>query len=433
MAKTQKLDIILRARDKASGAFGKVGGVLGRLKNQLFSLKGLIVGALGGVAIGAFVKQSIEAFSIQEKAVANLRDALIAAGDAGASSLSGLEKFASGLQSITTVGDEATLQLAAFVSTLTGQTGKQLEQTTLAATALGRALNQNAEAMAIALNRIARGDTATALDRFIPQLRRATTQSERWAAINEVVNKGFDQMKSDANTTGGVLQQFQNAVGDTREAIGEGLAPAMQSLAGLLTDMQGPIQFMVGSFTSGFNQILRQLHSFITEFTGSWQDLVFFSENVGDLVLSGLLENLINLNRNVNKLFGQETPNEGFIQDLQRFTDDQLIQRRQAFNRRLRQIESSPGGPSFGGLGFQLPAFAGAGAGRSSQSLPGGQESRFLTGLSARANNELRLKQSIDSLHNTTKQQAKDISEMQRDVSEIRRAAETASSEPSEL
>lgn len=242
MAKSKRLDLILGAKDRASRPVGGVGRALGGLKTKILAL-GAAVGA--GLSVGAvvsFAKGSVAAFMEQEQAVENLRTALKLAGDENASTLQDMREFASALQEQTTQGDEATLQLAAYVSQLSGLAGKELQSATAATLGLSRATGQGAEIMGRAYLNALEGNF-TSLQRYVPELRSATTEAEKMAIVQDLASKGLTMMSSDAGTTRGAVQQMKNTWGDFREMIGSKLAPIIVSLSGRfkgLVEQVGP-------------------------------------------------------------------------------------------------------------------------------------------------------------------------------------------------
>ena len=268
----KRLDIFLNAHDRASHAIGKVtGGIRGMVK-RITSIPALIGGALGGLAIGAFVKNAVESFGVQEKAVANLRQALIDSGDAGASTLPKIEAFASAVQKVTTQGDEATLGLAAYISGLSKLSGDSLIQATQATLGLARATGQSQETMGRALLNALQGNFET-LQQYIPALRNTTSETEKLALVQDLASKGLNLMTADADTTGGAIQQMKNAFGDTMEAIGGLFAPAIRFAADLLKRLA---EFIQGKFATDFKSGIQAIADFFEPWKQSISEALFY-------------------------------------------------------------------------------------------------------------------------------------------------------------
>ncbi|HUX16025.1 MAG TPA: hypothetical protein VMW52_06100, partial [Phycisphaerae bacterium] len=111
MARERSLDIVIRARDQATGPIKGVSGSLRSFGRQLFNLRGMLMGAIGGAAIGSFLRSSVEAFGRQELAVRNLRSALEELGTPSKTALAEMRSFAAGIQRVTVIGDEAVLEI----------------------------------------------------------------------------------------------------------------------------------------------------------------------------------------------------------------------------------------------------------------------------------------------------------------------------------
>ena len=66
---------------------------------------------------------------------------------------------------------------------------------------------------------------------LIPEMRNASTESEKLAILNQKLSDYWQVAKEKADTFNGALQQAKNAIGDAGEEIGKVLAPAIISLA----------------------------------------------------------------------------------------------------------------------------------------------------------------------------------------------------------
>lgn len=253
MAKTS-FDILLNAKDNASKQFNDVSKASGNMNSKLqgmgSSLKGMI-GPLAAVAAGFLAFKSIKgiisggitAFAEQEKAVLDLTAALKLQGAETESLMPELKTFASELQALTNVGDEATLATMKQL-TLLGVQQDELKGATQAVIGLKEAgMSEAAATKALAL---AREGDFTALQRYIPALKTATTQAEKMDAVNKMAADGFAIASRGTETMGGALQALKNSWGDTLESVGELLAPYITRIADAFNRIAPLIQEKIG-------------------------------------------------------------------------------------------------------------------------------------------------------------------------------------------
>ncbi|HUV32287.1 MAG TPA: hypothetical protein VMW31_01845, partial [Devosiaceae bacterium] len=104
----------IRAQDRASPTFKKVGGGFRRFVGGIVSAKGLLIGALGGLAIKRIAGDVLDAYAKEEASSRKLADALGLVGEQYRAQLPDMEAFADQIQSQTTVGDEEVKELAAL-------------------------------------------------------------------------------------------------------------------------------------------------------------------------------------------------------------------------------------------------------------------------------------------------------------------------------
>ncbi|MBE3043178.1 hypothetical protein IMZ48_11525, partial [Candidatus Bathyarchaeota archaeon] len=178
-------------------------------------------------AIGGAAYLFIQAYSKQEHAERQLRNALIATGQEVDANSARLRQLASDLQAITTYEDEALTELM-VLATQFGVSADKMEDVTKATIGLSNAtggkmgLEEALRAVTMAMN----GEFMM-LQRYVPSIRTATTEAEKMAALNDFVNKGFQMAQGEVETITGRYAQFKNRVGDLAEAMGEALVPAL--------------------------------------------------------------------------------------------------------------------------------------------------------------------------------------------------------------
>lgn len=176
----------------------------------------LLLVSFAGTLIASTMGRLTRQFGIQEDAERDLATQL------GHTNKKLLEE-ASAIQNVTTHGDESLLQTMRFASTL-GIQEKNLVKITKASIGLSEAygidLRQSTRMLALATS----GNTEM-LNRYIPELRNAKTETEKLDIISRKATKGF-QLHIDK--TGGLnfaLDQMNNSIGDVAEKLGGELAP----------------------------------------------------------------------------------------------------------------------------------------------------------------------------------------------------------------
>lgn len=286
MATTKRLDLILGARDQASGAIGKVTGSVAGLAGKLVALAGI---GLSAAAVVGFAKQSVAAFFEQEKAVANLTAALRLAGDGSAAAVKEISDLASSIQAVTTKGDESTMMLASYIATLGELTGEALKGATTATLGLARATGQGEQMMARAYLNALQGNFSM-LERYVPAIRAATTAQEKMALVQGLAAKGFEMLEADAQTSAGAIQQMKNTYGDFLELIGERIAPILAGAAGrvkVFVEQNGAwIAGLVGRVISGVGA-LGQVVLPKLQALGAW--VMGWVQRIGEFVLPTVL------------------------------------------------------------------------------------------------------------------------------------------------
>lgn len=192
----------INARDNASKKIKKVSNVA----------KAAMVAAAVAIGVATVaVKQSVEAFKKQEQAVAKLQAAV-------GGNTADLERFASQMQKITTVGDEVTLKTLQLASSM-GVARDRLTEVGKNSIALSKSLDVSSQTAVKFAAAIESGNT-TLLTRYIPALKDAKTQAEKNAIVQDTLAKGMRIAKKSAETFTGRLMQLKNIQGDLKEDFG---------------------------------------------------------------------------------------------------------------------------------------------------------------------------------------------------------------------
>jgi phage-related protein len=249
MAQEKRVAILIAAKDQASRVLGSVNKGLGSLARTLTSMPALIAGAVGGLAGGAFLKSSLDAIGEQIKAEQKLQAVLTATGHAAGFSAAQLAEQAAELQRLTVFGDEVILGAQGILASFTNIRGDAFRDATETAMDLATVLNTDLDSavklVGRALNDPAQG--LTALSRagitFTQQqkdLIKSLVESGRAAEAQQLILaelQGRFSGAARAMAAGplGAIQQFKNAFGDFKEAIGAQLLPAIGGAARALT------------------------------------------------------------------------------------------------------------------------------------------------------------------------------------------------------
>ena len=218
----KKIDIQVKARG-AKKAGQELGKVDSRLKGLAKSAGLAAAGFFGGRALLSGFKEAIRLAGIQEQEEKKLEVALGKTSNA-------LLKHASALQQVTTFGDESIIavqaSIAAFVKN-EEQIKAATEATLDISVAMGMDLKAAGDLVAKTL-----GSSMNAMSRYGIQVEGAVGSTERLESLTNNVAKLFGgQATAQAETMAGAIDQMKNASGDTAEAIGNLLAPAVISIS----------------------------------------------------------------------------------------------------------------------------------------------------------------------------------------------------------
>jgi len=205
--------------DKTKKKAGDLGGVLKKLG-------GILAAGVIARQMIAFAKDAFNAFAQQEKAVNNLNSALKNLGIYSTSLSKDLQRVASDIQKVTTVGDETSLAVMQLGLSM-GVSADQIELATQQAIGLSKAygVDLNASMKMVAL---AQQGEYTMLNRYIPQLRSLTTDTEKAAMTTKLLAAGFNLAKDETATVAGKMQMLGNRYGDIQEKIVERAVPAIE-------------------------------------------------------------------------------------------------------------------------------------------------------------------------------------------------------------
>lgn len=274
----------------------------------------------GLAAIGfakSFLSSSIRALKVQEKAVSNLNAVVKATGGAAGFSSKELQKYAAGLQKVTTYGDEVIIQGQAILATFKNIKGDVFKRSTDAildmATVLGTDLNSAAILVGKALNDPIKG--LTALSRsgvtfteqqkdMVKQLVESNrTIDAQTLILRELESQFKGAAQAAAGTLTGQMDQVAAQFGDMKEKLGENIMISIVGVGQALGILDTPIEKMEKSFERMKNE-LRNLDT-----TGS----AYFdnARNANERIVENLSKQITSQKRGVQaaeKLFGKDSP-----------------------------------------------------------------------------------------------------------------------------
>jgi hypothetical protein len=244
---TSSLDIIISAKDRVTGTIPGIRKEIASLGASVTSFKGMLVGGLAGIGLGLGIKELISAAGESEAAMSRFRASMRLVGADSNESADRAAKFATSVQGMTTMGDEAVLNIMSLGSTLTGLSGGPLEEATTAAIGLSKTLGIDAEG---AMRLLAKGVNGnfTAFAKYGISLDETATNQEK---LDTVMRRGLDGFKlaqAEAETTEGRLTQMKEVAGDVAESIGGLLLPTVKMIATFLRDNLPAIQEWIAGF-----------------------------------------------------------------------------------------------------------------------------------------------------------------------------------------
>ncbi len=230
-------------------------------------------------ALTAAIALTVRAAITQEDAIFKMEVALKNAGDASKETSLDFQEFAATLQELTIHGDESILALIQMESSL-GVATEELKFATIATIGLSSALNIGAESMARYVALALQGEF-TMLNRYIPALRTATTQQEKFNIFLENSKKGFEIARAEAETTSGKLKQLGNTLGDIfLEITGSAFLNAIQNSATAIKKWAEDNRDNVQKFADKIEEVIE----LITSLTGLlFQDPKEFLKISGDI------------------------------------------------------------------------------------------------------------------------------------------------------
>ena len=215
------------------------------------------------------VQKSIKAYQVQERAVNQSREIFGAYSEQ-------LQKSAADIQKVTTTGDEQTIALQNQAGSM-GIAVNKVDEATRGAIGLSQSFEKAGLGQETALKGIALAYQGNfeQLQRYIPSLRKAETEAEKMAILQEEMAKGFDLATAAALDSGGQMQQLENTYGDLQEQIGELLIPTLSFLAGKAKEVVGEFSEFLKDIKAISNYISEKAAPIINRFSGVLDNKLF--------------------------------------------------------------------------------------------------------------------------------------------------------------
>lgn len=216
-----------RELQKTQKQLDKVSSSIGKYDKALNSLSGTFSKIT--IPLTAIAGTSLYAWGQQEEALQRMESALKNSGLSVDKYSAKFQELASNIQKFTVVGDETILKNEQFALSM-GVSAENMEWVQRGAVALQEALGINLTEATKKLAGALQGNIEP-FNELIPEMRNASTESEKLAILNQKLSDYWQVAREKAETFNGALQQAKNAIGDAGEEIGKVLAPAIISLA----------------------------------------------------------------------------------------------------------------------------------------------------------------------------------------------------------
>lgn len=287
---SNRVQISVEAQNRADAAFRSVDGGLKKIQasavalgRSLLSLTGAVAGLAGGLSMGAVVAATVR----QEAAMQQLEAAVRSTGGAAGLTTQELADMAAAMQTVTTYGDEAVMEMQAVLLTFTRIGRETFPQATEAILDMATRLNMDLKSAALQVGKALNDPTTgvSALTRagvqFSEQQKtmiERLLQTGQTAAAQQVILRELEVQFGGAaraarNTLGGALTSLRNAFGDLLEAKG-GLPEAQQRLEELITLLQDPAtQQAADDFASGIIRAMAALTKASTAAMNALRDM----------------------------------------------------------------------------------------------------------------------------------------------------------------
>lgn len=228
--------------------------------NRAFAqMAGSVAAGLGAFTLASkavqglsqLARESVQAFQVQEQAVAKLEAVLRATGGAAGLTSREMQDFASELQAATTFGDEAIINMQGTLATFKSVSGDTFKDATRLALDLSAAFGSDLQSSAMqvgkaledpvkgvsALQRVGVSFSEAQKDLIKQMVETGDKAGAQRLILKELEGQVGGVAGAMANTASGAIQQYKNALGDTKEEIGRFITDAMEPMTRGLTGL----------------------------------------------------------------------------------------------------------------------------------------------------------------------------------------------------
>lgn len=237
------LDAAKRDLNNFSNEAQKAGGGVNDLNEKTTALNkifggfvitaGDVVNAVKSIAQAAY--STVEAYAVQEKAVFQLNAAIKLSDKVSEDSKKSLTDFASAIQNMTGVGDEAVISLEAMLIA-SGRNEQQTRKLISAAADYSAATGKDMKNAVEELNKTFSG-TEGRLGMLIPALKDLTDEQLKNGAAIDIVAAQYAGFAAELTATADVsITKLKAAWGDLLEEIGRAITPAITPIINEVTD-----------------------------------------------------------------------------------------------------------------------------------------------------------------------------------------------------
>lgn len=215
----------------------KVEQQAGRMENAMGGLReaaAAAASALGAIGISDWLRGGLAEWQESESVALRLEAAIRSNGRAVEPLMQQYRQFASELQNVTTVGDDATLAMLQQAESM-GLTGEAAMRAARNSIALAAAKGGEASSFLRLTAALEQGNSEM-LGRMLPALRQIEDPTLRAAEAQRLLAGMFDVATAEASSSRGQLAQLANAYGDLMEEVGKVVDDAMKPLVGWVKD-----------------------------------------------------------------------------------------------------------------------------------------------------------------------------------------------------
>lgn len=218
-----------------------------KLMDTSIAKLGVSLGALFGArALVGQIREMVDLFGQQELAERRMAEGLRLVGITSRAALEDMKSFASSIQQVTTMGDEAVLELAALGASLGRMSGQQLKDATIASIGLAKAAGIDAASAMKLLARAAQGGSVE-FSRYGIVVDKTMSAQDQFYQVIQFGKESFALARAEAETFNGKLEQLNNTIGDLKENLGGPLADALISWIEWLNDSIGAVNYLTDS------------------------------------------------------------------------------------------------------------------------------------------------------------------------------------------